>query len=56
MKSAQSRTLDWFHKQMLISGSGPARIDIVTGWGKHFRVTATVIVKKVVECYLCLVE
>ncbi|KAF2590304.1 hypothetical protein F2Q70_00040202 [Brassica cretica] len=47
--TALSRTLAWFRKQMLVSGCGPARIDIVTGWGRRSRVTGTSMVKQAVE-------
>ncbi|KAF9625533.1 hypothetical protein IFM89_023844 [Coptis chinensis] len=36
-----SRTLAWFRRQLLISGIGPMRIDIVTGWGRRNRVTGS---------------
>lgn len=47
--TALSRTLAWFRKQMLVSGRGPARIDIVTGWGRRSRVTGTSMVRQAVE-------
>ncbi|ESQ34906.1 hypothetical protein EUTSA_v10009547mg [Eutrema salsugineum] len=47
--TALSRTLAWFRKQMLVSGSCPSRIDIVTGWGRRSRVTGTSMVRKAVE-------
>ncbi|KAF8112481.1 hypothetical protein N665_0064s0106 [Sinapis alba] len=47
--TAVSRTLAWFRKQMLVSGCGPARIDIVTGWGRRSRVTGTSMVRQAVE-------
>ncbi|KAF3572493.1 hypothetical protein F2Q69_00061053 [Brassica cretica] len=47
--TALSRTLAWFRKQMLVSGCGPARIDIVTGWGRRSRVTGTSMVRQAVE-------
>ncbi|KAG2319733.1 hypothetical protein Bca52824_012946 [Brassica carinata] len=47
--TALSRTLAWFRKQMLASGCGPARIDIVTGWGRRSRVTGTSMVRQAVE-------
>ncbi|KAF8104241.1 hypothetical protein N665_0176s0051 [Sinapis alba] len=47
--TALSRTLAWFRKQMLISGSCPSRIDIVTGWGRRSRVTGTSMVRQAVE-------
>ncbi|CAN6879974.1 unnamed protein product, partial [Brassica oleracea] len=47
--TALSRTLAWFRKQMLVSGSCPSRIDIVTGWGRRSRVTGTSMVRQAVE-------
>ncbi|KAG2321261.1 hypothetical protein Bca52824_014474 [Brassica carinata] len=47
--TALSRTLAWFRKQMLVSGCSPARIDIVTGWGRRSRVTGTSMVRQAVE-------
>ncbi|VVA91822.1 unnamed protein product [Arabis nemorensis] len=46
---ALSRTLAWFRKQILASGSCPSRIDIVTGWGRRSRVTGTSMVRQAVE-------
>lgn len=46
---ALSRTLAWFRKQMLMSGVGPSRIDIVTGWGRRSRVTGTSLVRQAVQ-------
>ncbi|CAL0319940.1 unnamed protein product [Lupinus luteus] len=47
--TALSRTLAWFRRQMLISGIGPSRIDIVTGWGRRSRVTGTSLVRQSVH-------
>ncbi|CAN7035074.1 unnamed protein product [Brassica rapa subsp. trilocularis] len=47
--TALARTLAWFRKQMLVSGCGPARIDIVTGWGRRSRVTGSSMVRQAVE-------
>ncbi|XP_056865153.1 pentatricopeptide repeat-containing protein At1g18900 isoform X2 [Raphanus sativus] len=47
--TALSRTLGWFRKQMLVSGTCPSRIDIVTGWGRRSRVTGTSMVRQAVE-------
>lgn len=47
--TALSRTLAWFRKQMLMSGVGPSRIDIVTGWGRRSRVTGTSLVRQAVH-------
>ncbi|XP_010459537.1 PREDICTED: pentatricopeptide repeat-containing protein At1g18900 [Camelina sativa] len=47
--TALSRTLAWFRKQMLVSGTCPSRIDIVTGWGRRSRVTGTSMVRQAVE-------
>ncbi|CAA7013654.1 unnamed protein product [Microthlaspi erraticum] len=47
--TALCRTLAWFRKQMLASGSCPSRIDIVTGWGRRSRVTGTSMVRQAVE-------
>lgn len=46
---ALSRTLAWFRRQMLMSGVGPSRIDIVTGWGRRSRVTGTSLVRQAVH-------
>ncbi|XP_052180524.1 pentatricopeptide repeat-containing protein At1g74750-like isoform X2 [Diospyros lotus] len=46
---ALSRTLAWFRKQMLASGSCPSRIDIVTGWGRRSRVTGASLVRDAVR-------
>lgn len=46
---ALSRTLAWFRRQMLMSGVGPSRIDIVTGWGRRSRVTGTSLVRQAVQ-------
>ncbi|KAJ1379581.1 Tetratricopeptide-like helical domain superfamily [Sesbania bispinosa] len=47
--TALSRTLAWFRRQMLISGVGPSRIDIVTGWGRRSRVTGSSLVRQAVH-------
>ncbi|GAB4845561.1 hypothetical protein Ancab_038966 [Ancistrocladus abbreviatus] len=47
--TALSRTLAWFHRQLLVSGIGPARIDIVTGWGRRSRVTGSSLVRQAVQ-------
>lgn len=47
--TALSRTLAWFRKEMLVSGIGPSRIDIVTGWGRRSRVTGTSLVRQAVQ-------
>ncbi|KAH7529163.1 hypothetical protein FEM48_Zijuj05G0155300 [Ziziphus jujuba var. spinosa] len=47
--TALSRTLAWFRQQMLISGIGPSRIDIVTGWGRRSRITGTSLVRQAVQ-------
>ncbi|KAL0794939.1 hypothetical protein Bca101_066316 [Brassica carinata] len=47
--TALSRTLAWFRQQMLVSGSCPFRIDIVTGWRRRSRVTGTSMVRQAVE-------
>ncbi|XP_042497983.1 pentatricopeptide repeat-containing protein At1g18900-like isoform X1 [Macadamia integrifolia] len=47
--TALSRTLAWFRRQMLASGIGPNRIDIVTGWGRRSRVTGSSLVRQTVE-------
>lgn len=47
--TALSRTLAWFRKQLLVSGVGPSRIDIVTGWGRRSRVTGTSLVRQSVQ-------
>ncbi|GAA0170144.1 hypothetical protein LIER_24473 [Lithospermum erythrorhizon] len=46
---ALSRTLAWFRKQMILSGTCPNRIDIVTGWGRRSRVTGTSLVRQAVQ-------
>ncbi|XP_057951763.1 pentatricopeptide repeat-containing protein At1g74750-like [Malania oleifera] len=48
-KTALSRTLAWFHRQMLRSGISPSRIDIVTGWGRRSRVTGSSLVRQKVQ-------
>uniref|UniRef100_A0A1D1Y6B3 Pentatricopeptide repeat-containing protein At1g74750 n=1 Tax=Anthurium amnicola TaxID=1678845 RepID=A0A1D1Y6B3_9ARAE len=45
---ALSRTLAWFRRQMLVSGVGPTRIDIITGWGRRSRVTGSSLVRQAV--------
>lgn len=47
--TALSRTLAWFRKQLLLSGVGPSRIDIVTGWGRRSRVTGSSLVRQAVQ-------
>ncbi|KAK9104858.1 hypothetical protein Scep_021702 [Stephania cephalantha] len=47
--TALSRTLAWFRRQMIVSGIGPRRIDIVTGWGRRSRVTGSSLVRHVVQ-------
>ncbi|XP_072956761.1 pentatricopeptide repeat-containing protein At1g74750-like [Typha angustifolia] len=47
--TALSRTLAWFHRQMLASGIGPQRIDIITGWGRRSRVTGSSLVRRSVQ-------
>uniref|UniRef100_A0A2N9H3Y3 Smr domain-containing protein n=1 Tax=Fagus sylvatica TaxID=28930 RepID=A0A2N9H3Y3_FAGSY len=47
--TALSRTLAWFRREMLLSGIGPHRIDIVTGWGRRSRVTGTSLVRQAVQ-------
>ncbi|KAK7304582.1 hypothetical protein VNO77_42465 [Canavalia gladiata] len=47
--TALSRTLAWFRRQMLTSGVGPNRIDIVTGWGRRSRVTGSSLVRQAVH-------
>ncbi|MQL97311.1 hypothetical protein Taro_030002 [Colocasia esculenta] len=43
---ALSRTLAWFRRQMLLSGVGPNRVDIITGWGRRSRVTGSSLVRQ----------
>ncbi|CAA6659021.1 unnamed protein product [Spirodela intermedia] len=43
---ALSRTMAWFRSQMLASGVGPRRIDIITGWGRRSRVTGASLVRQ----------
>lgn len=52
--TALSRTLAWFHRQLLASGIGPNRIDIVTGWGRRSRVTGSSMVRQSVQDLLHL--
>ncbi|XP_059639886.1 pentatricopeptide repeat-containing protein At1g18900-like [Cornus florida] len=47
--TALSRTLAWFHRQMLVSGNCPSRIDIVTGWGRRSKVTGASLVRQSVQ-------
>ncbi|GAB2223774.1 hypothetical protein Drorol1_Dr00004514 [Drosera rotundifolia] len=47
--TALSRTLAWFRRQLLFSGVGPSRIDIVTGWGRRSRVTGASLVRQAVQ-------
>ncbi|KAG8379104.1 hypothetical protein BUALT_Bualt07G0053400 [Buddleja alternifolia] len=47
--TALSRTLAWFRKEMLASGTSPTRIDIVTGWGRRSRVTGASLVRQAVQ-------
>ncbi|KZV21690.1 pentatricopeptide repeat-containing protein [Dorcoceras hygrometricum] len=47
--TALSRSLAWFRRQMLISGIGPSRIDIITGWGRRSRVTGASMVRQAVQ-------
>jgi pentatricopeptide repeat protein len=54
--TAMSRTLAWFRRQLLVSGTGPHRIDIVTGWGRRSRVTGASLVRQSVENLLNLFE
>lgn len=52
--TALSRTLAWFRKQLLESGAGPNRIDIITGWGRRSRVTGSSMVRQSVQDLLHL--
>ncbi|KAI3785721.1 hypothetical protein L1987_44846 [Smallanthus sonchifolius] len=47
--TALSRTLAWFRRDMLKSGTCPSRIDIVTGWGRRSRVTGSSLVRQSVH-------
>ncbi|XP_022852663.1 pentatricopeptide repeat-containing protein At1g74750-like [Olea europaea var. sylvestris] len=47
--TALSRTLAWFRRQMIASGIGPQRIDIITGWGRRSRVTGSSLVRQTVQ-------
>lgn len=47
--TALSRTLAWFRRELLMSGVGPTRIDIVTGWGRRSRVTGASLVRQAVQ-------
>jgi len=51
---ALSRTLAWFREHLLISGLGPGRIDIITGWGRRSRVMGSSLVKQSIEHLLDL--
>lgn len=52
--TAMSRTLAWFRRQLLVSGTGPQRIDIVTGWGRRSRITGASLVRQSIENLLNL--
>ncbi|KAL6622332.1 hypothetical protein ACP70R_032211 [Stipagrostis hirtigluma subsp. patula] len=54
--TALSRTLAWFHRQILTLGTGPERIDIVTGWGRRSRVTGSSLVRQSIQKLLNLFE
>ncbi|KAJ1266675.1 hypothetical protein BS78_08G170300 [Paspalum vaginatum] len=54
--TALSRTLAWFHREILALGTGPERIDIVTGWGRRSRVTGSSLVRQSVQKLLNLFE
>ncbi|XP_062202897.1 pentatricopeptide repeat-containing protein At1g18900-like [Phragmites australis] len=54
--TALSRTLAWFHRRILTLGTGPDRIDIVTGWGRRSRVTGSSLVRQSVQKLLNLFE
>lgn len=54
--TALSRTLAWFHRQILTMGKCPERIDIVTGWGRRSRVTGSSLVRQSVQKLLHLFE
>jgi pentatricopeptide repeat protein len=54
--TALSRILAWFHRQIMTMGTGPERIDIVTGWGRRSRVTGSSLVRQSVEKLLNLFE
>ncbi|KAK9119460.1 hypothetical protein Scep_017553 [Stephania cephalantha] len=54
--TALSRTLAWLRKQMLNSGIGPNRIDIVTGWGRRSKVTGSSLVRQSVKELLLLFQ
>lgn len=47
--TALSRTLSGFRETMLYTGRVPDRIDIITGWGKHSRVTGSSLVRHAVQ-------
>lgn len=47
--TALSRSLAWFRRQFLVSGTCPSRIDIVTGWGRRSRVTGASMVRQSVQ-------
>jgi len=46
---ALSRTLSGFRQTMLYTGVAPERIEIITGWGKHSRVTGSSLVRQAVQ-------
>lgn len=46
---ALSRTLAGFRQTMLYTGVAPERIEIITGWGKHSRVTGSSLVRQAVH-------
>lgn len=52
--TALSRTLAWFQRQIIDSGEGPRRIDIITGWGRRSRVTGSSLVRQSVQELLTL--
>ncbi|KAJ6806555.1 pentatricopeptide repeat-containing protein-like [Iris pallida] len=47
--TALSRTLAWFQRRILESGTMPRRIDIITGWGRRSRVTGSSLVRQSVQ-------
>lgn len=47
--TALSRTLAWFHRELIVSGVGPFRIDIVTGWGRRSRITGSSSVRQSIK-------
>ncbi|PKA56813.1 Pentatricopeptide repeat-containing protein [Apostasia shenzhenica] len=54
--TALSRTLAWFQRRLMDSGTGPRRIDIVTGWGRRSRITGSSLVRKAVQDLLLLFQ